>query len=106
MPPRRKAETPVVKSRRLRRGDGGVADWDTVDAELIRSAISAAAGVSGALRFGYSRDGGAYAIGVYGDGEPYTEYFRPSEDISGVLREIEELFLDIAREQVPKAAGT
>jgi len=106
MPPRRKPDPPVVKSRRIRRGDGGTADWATVDSELIRDAIAAAAGVSGALRFGYSRDGGAYAIGVYGDGEPYTEYFRPSDDISGVLREIEQLFLDIAVEQGPKANGS
>jgi hypothetical protein len=35
---------------------------------------------------GYSRDGGAYAIGFYGDGEPFTEFIAPTEDVDEYLR--------------------
>lgn len=88
-----------AQSRGVRRGPTPKADFATVDAETIRSAIEAAAVVGGALRFGYSRDGGAYAIGIYGDGDvPYTEWVRPSEDIEGFLKDIETLFYDIAGE--------
>ena len=93
------------ESRRFRRGEQSTADYGTVDPELLRSAIAAAASTGGALRFGYSRDGGAYAIGIYGDGEPYTEFVRPSEDMSGFLRQVEELFLDLASEELPSAGS-
>ena len=44
-----------------------------------------------AVRFGKSRDGGAYAVGVYGDGQaPYTDFLKPDEDIIQYLRELEE----------------
>lgn len=36
----------------------------------------------GALRVGVTRDGGAWAFGVYGLGEPYTEYVRPGESLT------------------------
>jgi hypothetical protein len=54
----------------------------------------------GALRLGYTADGGAYAIGVYGDGpEAYTEYIRPSENLDKVLSELEQTFRMIADER-------
>jgi hypothetical protein len=37
--------------------------------------------MDGATRFGYSRDGGAYAIGILGDGEPFTEYLPGTADV-------------------------
>jgi hypothetical protein len=85
--------------RGVRRSGSGPADWANASPDIIVSALSAASSVGGALRFGYSRDGGAYAIGIYGDGEPYTEFVRPSEDIDGFLRDVEATFLDIAAEQ-------
>lgn len=33
----------------------------------------------GAVRIGYTRDGGALALGLYADDETGTEYIRPSE---------------------------
>lgn len=42
-------------------------------AEFIR-ALTAVTNKSGALRIGLTRDGGALAVGIYGDNEPYTEY--------------------------------
>jgi hypothetical protein len=44
--------------------------------------------MGGALRLGYTRDGGAYAVGVYGDGTPFTEYIPPSDDIEVYLKGI------------------
>lgn len=72
--------------------DGNVADWMSVSPEALQFAIAAAAWRGGAIRFGYTRDGGAYAIGVYGDGEPYTEYLPPGSDVDKWLKELGEFF--------------
>lgn len=71
------------------RGNGvGSADWTRVDAGNLMDTIGTVAACGGALRLGYTRDGGAYAVGVYGDGEPYTLYFGPHDDIDAALRDI------------------
>lgn len=97
-----------ANNRRFTRGGSAPADWGTIDAEIIKAAIVSAAMVGGALRFGYTSDGGAYALGVYGDGDkPYTEYIRPNEDVEMVLRGLETVFLDIEvtmREKGKKSA--
>jgi hypothetical protein len=90
---------PLGRSRGIHRYESGVADWGATSAERIREAIVSAANVGGALRFGYSRDGGAYAIGVYGDGEPYTEFVRPSEDVETYLLNVKEFFDGLADAQ-------
>lgn len=90
-----KSQRPETNKRKLRRssnGREGIADWASADAELLRRAIETVARTGGALRFGYTRDGGAYSIGVYGDGDPYTEYIRPSEDLNAFLSDICESF--------------
>lgn len=75
--------------RRVRREDTRGADWGEADPAILAYCIGVVAKQGGALRFGYSRDGGAFSIGIYGDGEqPYTEYVRPSESIDGFLREL------------------
>jgi len=86
---------PLRKSRGVTRRNKGPADWLSVEADILRRAIATAAITGGALRFGYSRDGGAYAIGIYGDGDPYTEFIAPSEDAGAVLLDIIELFESI-----------
>jgi hypothetical protein len=58
------------------------------DPEMLQYTITAVAQKGGALRLGYTRDGGAYAIGIYGDGDPYTEYISPTEDVNEHLRSI------------------
>lgn len=82
-------------SRGLKRNRGVVADWQSVNAELLRNAISTAGLSGGALRLGYTSDGGAYSVGIYGDGDPYNEYCRPGEDVEQLLRDIIELFEDM-----------
>lgn len=87
------------KSRGVRRSNGAIADWQSVDGETLKRAIAAAGNVGGAIRCGYSRDGGAYAIGIYGDGDPYTEFVRPAEDLNQFLVDITELFEELADPQ-------
>lgn len=49
----------------------------------------------GAIRIGLSRDGGALAIGIYGDGEPYTEYIEPNADIDEYFNGLAEHFANL-----------
>lgn len=77
------------KARRFTNDRGSEpADWDMVDMAVLRSAIAAVSAMGGAIRLGYTRDGGAYAIGIYGDGEPFTVYVSPKEDINAELEGI------------------
>lgn len=85
---------PIGNRRAIRRNGGGVADWASANADIIRRAIAAAAAVGGAIRFGYSRDGGAYAVGIYGNGEPYTDFVKPSESIDDFMEDVEQFFID------------
>lgn len=78
-------ERKVSKRRRQSRS---VADWSTADVKKLLLAVSSVARHGGALRLGYTSDGGAYAIGVYGDGDPYTDYVKPEEDIDKYLDDI------------------
>lgn len=73
-----------VRSRRER----VVANWEASDGDILRSVIELVSDHDGALRLGRSRDGGSYAIGIYGDGEPYTEYIPATEDINAYLSEL------------------
>lgn len=91
-----RAGSTAGKSRGLKRNSGGTADWKSVDANALVDCICTAASTGGALRLGYSRDGGAYAVGIYGDGEPYTEFCKPSEDVDSFIADIRQLFEDIA----------
>jgi len=94
----------LVRPRPRRESLG--ADWGTVDAVLLRDSVATISLRGGAVRLGYTRDGGAYAIGVYGLGEPYTEYVRPSEDVEGYLRELAEAFVGQLTPQFGAAADT
>lgn len=102
-------ESQRTQRRRNRNRRGATADWSSVSAEAIRNAIVSASNTGGALRFGYTSDGGAYAIGIYGDGEPYTEFYTPTEDLDAALLDITETFLeladDIATGKAQKKAG-
>lgn len=84
------------ESRRLKRRGTVTADWASANSSLVTRAICIAASGGGAIRFGYSQDGGAFAIGIYGDGKPYTEFVAPSENIDDVLEDIIELFEGLA----------
>lgn len=77
------------KSRRRRnRGKQEAATWSDVNPAVVGTFTSRLAEAGFAVRIGKSRDGGALAIGIYGDGDPYTEYARPSDDVLALLDEI------------------
>jgi hypothetical protein len=80
--------------RRRNRGSGTKADWRGVSSELIKELITNVSEKGGAVRFGYSRDGGAFAVGILGDGEPYTEYCRPTEDVDLFMGDLAADFRD------------
>jgi hypothetical protein len=66
----------------------GEADWSAVNSQLIASAITAITRSGGALQFGYTRDGGAFALRIYDNGDVYPIYLPHVDDIEGVLHEI------------------
>ena len=95
---KQKSELDKIRERRAARRNDGIADWQSADPETVLRAIAAVGFKGGAIRFGYSRDGGAYAIGIYLSNDKYTEYIRPHEDIDQYLRDLIE---DMASLPVP-----
>lgn len=73
--------------RRRGRHSGEPADWAMQDPLSIQALIVAVTSAGGAVRFGYTRQGDAYAVGFLGDGDPYTEFLRPTDDIQRWLVE-------------------
>ena len=94
---------PTGKSRGLGRGRGKAADWASANSELLLRAVEIASVNGGAIRFGYTRDLGAYSVGIYGDGDPYTVTVSPANDIDITLQDIIDLFESI-RDDPPSAA--
>lgn len=94
---------PVGKSRGLGRKRVEAVDWTGIDGQKLIRAVAAAARCGGAIRCGYSRDGGVYSIGVYGDGDPYTEYCRTAGELEEILEAIVELFDDMDPTEIPAA---
>lgn len=68
-------------SRRRNRGNGASADWSSADAKLLLRLVAAIARIGGAVQFGYTKSQDQYVIRVIGDGEPFNEYLRPTEDV-------------------------
>lgn len=53
----------------------------------------ALANKGGAVRLGTTRDGGAWALGIYLDNDYATEYIKPTEDCREAIAEIAEAWL-------------
>jgi hypothetical protein len=62
------------------RDGGDPADYAGVNREVLFDLILTATSKGGAIRLGYTRDGGAYAIGLYYGDDYSTQYIRPGED--------------------------
>lgn len=73
-------------TRRRTKGTTTPADWGNADSALVAAAIVAVTRDGSAIRFGYTRDMGAYAVGFYENGTSDTEYIPPSMDIDEWLR--------------------
>lgn len=74
-----------IKNRRAKiaQAKGDPFDWRTIPAEHMLHLCAIVAATGGAVRFGATRDGGALAVGYYIEGDSWTEYVRPGEDIVG-----------------------
>lgn len=90
-----------MRKRRNKNEPVEPADWGGVSPTALVSAISAITHKGGAVRFGYTRDGGAYAVGVYYGGEYFTDYLRPYEDIDGYLDDLRDTFESAQPAPVP-----
>lgn len=69
-------------NRRANRHSSGEASYGDVDPSKLLLAISNVTRAGCAIQFGYTKDGSAFVIRIVGDGEPYNEFVRPSEDIN------------------------
>lgn len=84
---------------------GSTADWESASGDLLKKVVVAAAIFDGAVRFGISADGGAYSIGIYGDGPPYTTWVPCTEDIDATLVELAEYFGMVADQRAAEGPG-
>lgn len=82
----RRAKQKEARSRRTQQGEG--ASWDTCDWLCIVALVKALGEGGGALRLGTTRDGNAFAFGVYLNDDYATEYIRPAENFEVALGEI------------------
>jgi len=73
------------KERKKNRGNTEVADWESCDSKKLQALIAVVAFHHGTVTFGYTRDGGAFYISYYIDGDSEKIYPRPSEDIDARL---------------------
>jgi hypothetical protein len=105
---KRELENNTFKKPRKDNTIGESADWGGVDAKILQDCIQTASQKGGALRLGYTRDGGAYAIGVYAGSTYFTDYIRPTENIDQYLTDLTESFrlYDGSAEKAPEASGS
>jgi len=86
------SEAHAGRIRRQRVEARGVCDYAEMDPAAILRVLCAITARGCAVQFGYTRDGGAYAIRIVGDGEPYTEFIKPTEDVGLALSGLAEDF--------------
>lgn len=81
--------------RKNNRGDVPPADWESLNPKDILELIATVTALKGTVTFGYTRDGGAYYISYYVDGESLKEYIRPTEDVDAFIRHEIELWKEV-----------
>lgn len=101
---KRMKEQKTVRKNGRRYGVQSVATgsmrWSMVNSANLLELVDLATAVGGAIRLGTSRDGGALAMGVYGDGtEPYTLYSPSVEGMEEHIAGVGNAFESIAAEQ-------
>lgn len=82
-----KKEAKRIRNRN-RGKNGETADYAAISPELLGRLVAAVTVRECAIQFGYTRDGGAYCIRIVGDGDPYNEYVRPTEDVEAHIEGI------------------
>lgn len=85
------------ETRRRRASEGNQAEFAAIDWVCLAALCEVMAYQGGAVRIGKTRDGGAWAFGLY-DGDDYaTEYVRPNEDFEEALFEIADAWVNGGR---------
>jgi len=80
-----------VNRKFKRKHAGGPADYTTMDGARLVKVLDQLTNWGMAVRFGKTKDGGAFALGIYGvDEVPYTEFLSPSEDPLEYLVELQD----------------
>jgi hypothetical protein len=74
------------------RSGGQIADWNNADPGMVLGLVCVVGKQGGAVRFGYTRDGGAYSIGIYLGENSKTYYCNEAEGINEQLKELREWF--------------
>lgn len=69
-------------------GRTGIADWANASAESVLQLVCLVGLQGGAVRFGYTRDGGAYSVGIYLGENSKTYYCNESEGINEQLQDL------------------
>lgn len=77
-------------------------DMEAFAWEEYSECLKAVLAAGGALRLGMTRDLGALSVGVYGDGDPYTEYLRPGDTGASFFAEMRVAFEGMADEAARK----
>jgi len=85
-PNRDNAKDANKRIRNSNRGVDATADFTNASPQLLHNAVCTVTGRGCAIQFGYTKDGSAMVIRIVGDGEPYNEYVRPTEDLDTYLR--------------------
>jgi len=70
----------------------GVADWANASADCLQLLVCRVGAEGGAVRFGYTRDGGAYSIGIYLGENSKTYYCNEKDGIDEKIRELTQYF--------------
>lgn len=86
------------QQRSKRTASAGPANIRVQDWVGIAALVTAFAEAGGAIRIGYTRDGGAFAVGCYLGDDYSTEYIRLQEDFTQALEEIATAWLENAGE--------
>lgn len=86
--PSKAALSKAARLQGLSKKQGDMPDWSRINSDLIHGVIVRATRDDGAVRFGYSRDGGAYAVALYLGGAPDTAYFHSDEEITDYLTRV------------------
>lgn len=71
---------------------GQTADWAGADGDLMHELVNLIAATGGAVRFGYTRDGGAYSIGLYLGDDSKTYYCNEKDGVNEYLKDLIEYF--------------
>lgn len=94
------------QARGRRKSASGELDWRSFDWEGFAALTVALANSGGAIRVGATRDGGAWALGIYKGDDYATEYIKPAEDVQEAMLEIAEAWLDDWKTEMAAARRT